>query len=128
METLSQDGQTLALHLAVRNKDMIALQHVIRSGGNVNAVDERGRTVLHIAASTGHVEITRVLLESGADVNIRVVQDIWLCEALSFHHGHEYEHPRPLTIETSAYLHSLHLDFFRSQVQTMLCDDLYPLH
>ena len=42
------------------------LMHV-RSGGNVNATDEKGRSPLMLAASRGHTEICKLLLEAGAD-------------------------------------------------------------
>jgi RNA polymerase primary sigma factor len=39
----------------------------VRRGVDVNATDERGRSPLILAASRGHVEICRLLLEAGAD-------------------------------------------------------------
>ena len=39
----------------------------IRKGGDVNAIDNKGRTPLMLAASRGHIEICRMLLEAGAD-------------------------------------------------------------
>lgn len=40
----------------------------IRRGDDVNAVDEKGRSPLHLAASKGHVKICSILLEAGADL------------------------------------------------------------
>jgi RNA polymerase primary sigma factor len=39
----------------------------IRKGGDVNAGDNKGRTPLMLAASRGHLEICKMLLEAGAD-------------------------------------------------------------
>ena len=39
----------------------------LRRGADVNGADNGGRTALHFAARRGHLEITRLLLESGAD-------------------------------------------------------------
>jgi ankyrin repeat protein len=36
----------------------------------VNQVDNKGMTALHFAASGGHAEVIKVLLASGADVNM----------------------------------------------------------
>lgn len=60
IEALSLDSKTLALHLAVKNEDVIALQRIIASGDNINALNERGYTVLRVSASKGHVNITKV--------------------------------------------------------------------
>lgn len=38
------------------------------SQNNVEEVDPRGRTPLHLAVSLGHLESVRVLLRHGADV------------------------------------------------------------
>jgi RNA polymerase primary sigma factor len=39
----------------------------IRRGTELNEIDEKGRTALIIAASKGHIEICRLLLDAGAD-------------------------------------------------------------
>lgn len=38
---------------------------------DINARDKLGRTALHHAAANGHVDIAKVLLANGADVNAR---------------------------------------------------------
>lgn len=70
IEKRSQESQTSTLHLAVKKDDLNAAQHLIVSGGNVNAVDECGYTALHVATSAGLVEMTKVLLHARADVSI----------------------------------------------------------
>lgn len=43
----------------------------LRSGRNPNAVDSRNRTLLLLAATAGHADICRLLIESGADPTLR---------------------------------------------------------
>lgn len=43
----------------------------LRRGENVNAKDDRGRTALFFAASRGHSEVCRLLVNAGADVMLR---------------------------------------------------------
>jgi RNA polymerase primary sigma factor len=47
------------------------LQMHIRNGENINAADAEGRTPLILAASRGHVEVCKILLEAGADASIK---------------------------------------------------------
>jgi ankyrin repeat protein len=41
---------------------------LIRGGVNVNLVDQRGETFLHVAAKAGQLEVCKVLVASGANV------------------------------------------------------------
>ena len=43
----------------------------LRSGRNPNATDSRSRTLLLLAATAGHTDICRLLIESGADPTLR---------------------------------------------------------
>ena len=42
---------------------------LIENGADVNAVDGRKWTALHLVSQKGHVDVAKVLLENGADVN-----------------------------------------------------------
>lgn len=70
IELPSRDDQASILHLAVKNEDYIAVQHLIASGCDVNALDERHGTALHFASSAGLVEMVEILVEAGANVDI----------------------------------------------------------
>jgi ankyrin repeat protein len=50
---------------------LAAVQFLIGRGADVNAVDERGRTSLMIAAELGHAEVVALLLKSGAKADTR---------------------------------------------------------
>ncbi|CAN9513241.1 unnamed protein product [Ophioblennius macclurei] len=57
------------LHSSVWENDYRRLEEEITSGQNdIEAVDPRGRTPLHLAVSLGHLESVRVLLRRGAEV------------------------------------------------------------
>ncbi|XP_038145969.1 ankyrin repeat domain-containing protein 13A isoform X1 [Cyprinodon tularosa] len=57
------------LHAAVWENDYRKLEQQIRSQqDDIEAVDPRGRTPLHLAVSLGHLELVRVLLRHGASV------------------------------------------------------------
>ena len=48
--------------------------HILLEFGreNVRAADNAGNSVLHAAASGGHVEVVKVLLQQGVDINVKV--------------------------------------------------------
>ena len=56
-----------SLHLAVANEDQFAVKLLLERDENVNAKNLSGWTPLMQAAFVGHVRITQMLLESGAD-------------------------------------------------------------
>ncbi|KAF1389124.1 hypothetical protein PFLUV_G00070190 [Perca fluviatilis] len=57
------------LHSAVWENDYRTLEEQIQSPQNdIEAVDPRGKTPLHLAVSLGHLESVRVLLRHGAEV------------------------------------------------------------
>lgn len=57
---------------AIRNNDVNAIQNLVSSGADVNSEDDQGLTVLMCSVATPHsLDITRMLLEAGANVNAR---------------------------------------------------------
>ena len=60
-----------SLMLAVSSNDIDGVKFFSRAGGFlINQKNIGGATALHIAARNGNLEITSILLENGADVNI----------------------------------------------------------
>ena len=63
---------SVELQQAVSKGDVAALKGMLALPGvSVNATDEQGNSPLQLAAQSGNVEIMRVLLKAGADVNGR---------------------------------------------------------
>lgn len=61
-----------SFHAAAMARDIMAINAFIDAGINPNAQNEAdGRTVLISAAARGDLEVVKVLLERGADVNVR---------------------------------------------------------
>lgn len=76
LEARDADGCS-PVHIAAERNNVSALELLVRRGANVNATDNYGNTPLHRAYMTlleptpDPVSTTRVLLEAGADPNIR---------------------------------------------------------
>lgn len=70
MANISEDITVkFPLHSAVWENDYRKLEQLLTSTQNdIEAVDPRGRTPLHLAVSLGHLELVRVLLRRGAEV------------------------------------------------------------
>ncbi|MHC4538484.1 MAG: ankyrin repeat domain-containing protein [Planctomycetota bacterium] len=60
-----------SIHMAAFVGSLDKLQSFVRTGTDIDAKDEEGRTPLLRAVTGGHIEAVRFLIESGADVNIR---------------------------------------------------------
>ena len=54
----------------VKQRDISAVQNLLKKGENVNATDKDGNTALHYAVAMDNAEMAGVLLASGADMNI----------------------------------------------------------
>ena len=63
-------------HVAARAGDLATLEALLSQDPDlVNAVDENGRTPLHLAAGFGREEAVRLLLQRGADINAADASD-----------------------------------------------------
>lgn len=60
-----------AFRMAVLAGALESVRLHLRSGGDVDAADEKGRSPLILAASRGRLDVCRMLLEQGADPAIR---------------------------------------------------------
>ena len=60
-----------ALHEAVRRNDAARVTRLLSEGAAPDEADWLGLTPLHCAATSGADELARLLLEAGADCNLR---------------------------------------------------------
>ncbi|MDB6032682.1 MAG: hypothetical protein JWM16_3020 [Verrucomicrobiales bacterium] len=65
-----------ALFLAVKLNDPDAVKIALLGGVSMDTRNDQGRTALIVAASTGNLEMTKLLVEHGADVNARTTTEI----------------------------------------------------
>ena len=63
------------LFAAIGNRDLVAAEHLLREGANIEATTTNGVTPLMSAAETGDVPIISLLLEHGANPRARNNQD-----------------------------------------------------
>ena len=65
------DPYSSPLHTAAQKGDVGAVRRLIADGVNVNAKDYYGKTALHVAAETGHEKVAALLIEAGADMEVK---------------------------------------------------------
>jgi ankyrin repeat protein len=72
---IGPDGaDTIALHLAVSKRNLETIRWLLAHGIDVNAkrtMWDCNHTALHMTAENGAIEIARLLLDAGADPNVR---------------------------------------------------------
>ncbi len=67
-------GDTIALHVAVSKRNLTAIRWLLAHGIDVNAkrrMWDLNHTALHMTIESGAIEIARLLLDAGADPNVR---------------------------------------------------------
>jgi ankyrin repeat protein len=64
-------GSYTPLHVAAKEGHVAVLRALVGAHANVGAATTTGATALHFAASSGNVEAITILLDHGADVNVR---------------------------------------------------------
>ena len=68
MSGVGAAGQDIPLFEAVKNGDTAAVRALLDKGGDVNAPDVDGTTVLHWAVSRDNLEVADLLIRAGANV------------------------------------------------------------
>lgn len=64
-----------ALHYAVWQKNIAAINLLMVRGADINKIDDCGYSALHLAAEHGYFEICKILLDAGANVDYREPTD-----------------------------------------------------
>lgn len=57
------------LHFAAREGDLQRVKELVESDCPMNVIDETGKTALHYAVENENIEVARILINAGADVN-----------------------------------------------------------
>ena len=60
-----------ALHQAVKDINEQKIHNIVIEGVDINALDENGKTALHLASSVGRYSIVKYLVEQGTNVHIK---------------------------------------------------------
>ena len=64
-------GEDNILHLAAYHSGTADVELLLKSGANVNAKGDLGRTAIHFAAENGKINNVNILLHYGANFNIK---------------------------------------------------------
>ncbi len=64
-------GATLSLHEAAEKGDLEQVQRHLNAGSNIDALDRDKMSPLHYASFRGQMEIAELLIDKGANVNIK---------------------------------------------------------
>ena len=75
------------LHLAVKKLDEKQIIELLERGADIDAVDEKGETPLHIAARIGRLSVVKKLLEYDPDLFVENHQG-YTPLAIAIHHNH----------------------------------------
>ena len=65
------------LHQAAASGDVLTATALLAQNCAVNAIDDFGRTSLHIAAANDQLDMVQFLVDSGADINGQADGDGW---------------------------------------------------
>ena len=65
-----------SLHRSARRGKRHRVAACLDKGDDPNEVDEKGQSALFVACKHGHVEVTKALLEAGAQVNLRTLEGL----------------------------------------------------
>ena len=59
------------LHIAVINNSIELVKYFLNKNYDINQINKNGQTALHLACELGYENIMNLLIEKGADINIK---------------------------------------------------------
>ena len=81
-------GQRQDLVKAVAQGDVAKLNALLKAGGDANARDDKGDTLLMKAAEKGTIDLIKLLLENKADIDARSLEDQYTALYKAAENGH----------------------------------------
>ena len=84
----SDPEQTHELLTACQHNDFVMLEALLQRPCDPNTADEFGWTPLHYSAERGHLEVSRILLEGGADKDAQEHEDLMTPLFIAAAEGH----------------------------------------
>jgi CRP-like cAMP-binding protein len=88
-DTKTDPLQFSKIHADVRWDRRARVLETMKSGCPVDCVDEKNNSLLMVAVQNGHLELARMFLELGAEINLQ--NDVG---ATALHYSLEYDYPR----------------------------------
>ena len=88
---MTQEELNKKLFDAVENNDIDGVKEALSLGADVNAVDDYGNTALISACMWGYTNIVELLLEYGADINIKNNKGLTALGILKVNHPEKYK-------------------------------------
>ena len=70
LEFSKKEGEEL-LHLASKNGQVYLIKNLLRAKVDINALNAEGLSSLHWAVINGNIEVTKLLIEKGANIEIK---------------------------------------------------------
>ncbi|EXX55155.1 uncharacterized protein OCT59_004119 [Rhizophagus irregularis] len=94
-QTLDELDFEKSIHYACLNNDINRVKTIIskKGGSTVNEIDSTGYTPLHYAARKGYLDICRILIDYGADVNA-ITPELF---STPLHRASTYNHSKVVT-------------------------------
>lgn len=72
VNAVNNNGHYTALHFAVTSNDLKIFELLLLEGANIEAITEKGNTLLHMAAAHGNIEIVQLLLKHKAKITANI--------------------------------------------------------
>lgn len=96
---------------ATNNGDLKEVINLVNQGANVNTPNNKGSTVLHLAARNGNYDVAKVLLDHGANINTKDNFGLTVCHYVAIAGNLEF---LSYLIERGADMNILGGDYNRS--------------
>jgi ankyrin repeat protein len=120
VDLLRKYGATETLLYAIRAGDIEKVRELIAQHADVNQRDENGWTPLHMAADKGELDIVKLLVANGADVNVKMQREGHKDRTpKSYALGRNYKEIVEFLYAHGADIPRIHLAAYRGDLETV---------